>query len=182
MLAGGVSRVRADISHGQGFTEIVFRRSGRWKAALLLGVALLWLLGGGFAMLLLAASAGEKPMLVIWLALWGPGGFIMLMLLLWRLVGREALVVRSESLALTRSVAFLRLGRAIPAAALREIAWLADDPGIRVRVNGRRIPQSALELVEDGRRTRCAHGIGEAEAHLVIAAIRRRLVTGRGPR
>lgn len=32
MLAGGISPVRAQIIHGQGQTEVVFRRSDRWKS------------------------------------------------------------------------------------------------------------------------------------------------------
>lgn len=178
MLAGGISPVRADVTHGQGFTEVVFRRSDRWKsvARLLLFVPV-WLLAGLFALALLAAS-GDRPSIVpTWLALWGLAGIALLAILLWGALGVESLVARADTLSLVRRFLLFSKTTALPARDISDMRWLADDPAQRVRFNGRRIPQTAFEVVAGSRRLACARGIGEAEAQTTIAALRQRLVT-----
>jgi hypothetical protein len=177
MLAGGTSPVRAQIIHGQGQTEVVFRRSDRWKSLLkLLIFAPVWLFGGMFAAVLMAATSDGSPMLIIWLVLWGLGGLVFLYLLLWGVLGIESLVARAETLTLKRRLLLFVRSIPLPSAELTEIRWLADDPARSVRVNGRRIPQTAIQISADGRNWRCAQGISEAEALPAIADLKQRLV------
>lgn len=178
MLAGSISPVRAQVIEGQGFTEVIFRRSDRWKGAiklLLLVPALLF--GALFAGVLLAATSGSELMLTVWLVLWGLGGLIFVGLLLWKTFGVESLIGRSDSLTLMRRLFFFSRPLVLPDGEITDIRWLADDPGRIVRVNGRRIPQTSIEITAAGRRVTCARGIGEAEANAAIAAARQRLLT-----
>ncbi len=178
MLAGGTSPVRAEVIEGQGVTEVVFRRSDRWKGViklLLLVPALLF--GALFAGVLLAATSGSELMLTVWLVLWGVGGLIFVGLLLWNTFGVESLIGRSDSLTVMRRLLFLKSPLVLSDGEIIDIRWLPDDPGRIVRVNGRRIPQTAIEITVAGRRVTCARGIGEAEANAAIAAARQRLLT-----
>jgi hypothetical protein len=178
MLAGGVSPVRVEVIEGQGVTEVIFRRSDRWKGAiklLLLVPALLF--GALFAGLLLAATSGSELMLSAWLVLWGVGGLIFVGLLLWSTFGVESLIGRSDSLTVMRRLLFLTSPLVLSDGDITDIRWLPDDPRRIVRVNGRRIPQTAIEINAAGRRVTCARGIGEADANTAIAAARQRLLT-----
>ena len=183
MLAGGISPVRVEVIEGQGVTEVIFRRSDRWKGAiklLLLVPALLF--GALFAGVLLAATSGSELMLTVWLVLWGLGGLIFVGLQLWNTFGRESLIGRSDSLTLMRRLLFFSRPLVLSDGEITTIRWLSDDPARIVSVNGRRIPQTAIEITAAGRRTTCARGIGEADANTAIAAARQRLVIQSGRR
>ena len=125
----------------------------------------------------MAATSGSPQMLTIWLALWGFGGLFILWLLIWSIFGRESLIGRSDSLTVMRRLLFLSRPLVLPDGEIAAVRWLPDDPARSVRVNGRRIPQTAIEITAMGRRITCARAIGELEANTAIAAARQRLLT-----
>lgn len=179
MLAGGISPVRADVTHGQGSTEVVFRRRG--TVGRLFGFVLAvaaWLFGLMFGIVLMAAGNAAQPWFYpAWLSGWGLGGVFGLGLMLMNALGVESIIARSESLTLMRRLLLLRFPARVAAEDLVDIRWVPDDPARTVRVNGRRIPQTSIEIVTGSRRLAGARGIGEAEAQVAIAALRQRLVT-----
>lgn len=181
MLTGGVSPVRVDVTHAQGFTEVRFRRRGVFfRLVWFVLFALGWAFGLFFGLALLAAGTVEQPwFLPVWLTAWGLGGLFSLWLLLMNALVVESLIARLDRLTLLRRILVLRFPVEVPAAEIQDIRWVADDPARRVRHNGRRIPQTCLEIVSDSRNLRCADGIGQAEAQAAIIAIRQRLVTSR---
>ncbi len=181
MLAGSISNISTVTIHGQGTTEVVFRRRGvlfRLLRVVLFAAA--WLFGLMFGVVLMGAGDGGTAwFLPVWLALWGLGGLVFLAGLLWSALGVESLIARSESLTLMRRLLILRSPVVVPAGTITEIRWSPDNPNHTVRVNGRRIPQTGIEIVADDRVLRCARGIGEAQAAATIAELRQRLVVGR---
>ncbi len=175
-MAAEASQVTADIVHGQGLTEIRLRRRGRLLSAFkLVAFVAVWLFAGGFAGILLAATADQPFMLVAWLAVWGIVGLAFIAALIWGAFGTETLVARPDSLTLLRRLAVFGAPTVIPAQDLTGFRWIADDPMRTVKVNGRRIPQTSLEITGTGTTLRCARGIGEREAALAISAVRDRL-------
>lgn len=183
MPAGGGANISADIIEGQGMTEVAFRRRGRWVGALrLAGFLLVWLLGGGFGALLLAAGSDASLMLWIWLAGWGLAGLFFLNLLAWSAFGTESLIGRAEGLTIMRRLVLITRPIVVPAIDIRALRWIADDPNRVVKVNGRRVAQTAIEIATSQLQLRCARGITESEAARAIAAVKQRLVVnwGRG--
>lgn len=177
-------RVMTETIVGQGVTEVRIRRRDRWLRLFgLVALTLGWLVGGLFALALLAAHTGEGPsMMVTWLVLWTVLGLVWLYILLWGALGTETLLARVEGLTLMRRLLFIRHPVVIPAETISAIEWLADDPARRVLVNGRRVPQTALGIVCAGRVVTCARGIDETEAGKAIAALKQRLGAPRRPR
>ena len=175
-MAAATSQVTADIVHGQGLTEIRLRRRGRLLSAFkLVAFLAVWLLAGGFAGILLAATSDQPFILIAWLAIWGIAGLVFLSALIWGAFGTETLVARSDSLTLLRRLLIFGKPTVIPAHELTGLRWIADDPMRTVKVNGRRIAQTSLEIAGTGTTLRCARGIGEREAGLAISAARDRL-------
>ena len=178
MLAGGISEVRPEIIHGQGFTEVVFRRRGMLMRLVgFVAFVAAWLFGFLLGIVLMGVG-GDGPawFFPLWLAGWGLGGLVFLFGLLWNALGVESLVVRADNLTLLRRMLFFNSPVVLPARTISEIRWMADDPTRLVRVNGRRIPQTGIEIVTDSRVVRCAKGLGESDARTVIAELRQRLV------
>lgn len=181
MLDGGVSRIATEIVNGQGFTEVVFRKRGWWKGLFgLVGFLLAWLFGGLFAtVLLMAGTSGQPTMLFAWLGAWGLGGLFFLYMMLWSTFGVESLIARADTLTLMRRLLLLKSPLVFPAASIESIEWIADDPGRKVTVNGRRIPQPAIAILAGGMARRCASGIGESEAREAIASVSQRFAVAR---
>lgn len=178
MLAGGVSAIRPELVNGQGVTEVVLHRPLWWQGipTLVLFVAV-WLFGGGFAAIMLLATAGDQPwFLGGWLLIWGTVGLLFIYGMIWRTFGLEILIAHSDRLTIERRLLFLRNSNQLPAAAITAIEWIADDPTYRVTRNGRRLPQPAIQIEMGERQLSCARGIGEAEARSTIAALKQRLV------
>lgn len=177
MAMPGMGPSRLAIEYGQGETLIGLpMRGGPVRA---LGIALLlafWSLGGLFAVALMAAGSISTVFFTAWITGWAAGFIALLIWLFWTLVGRETLVAVPTGLTRVRSILFFKTAQAFSAPEARQIAYLADDPARRVRFNGRRIPQSALVISGSGRTVRFAHGIGQAEAEEVVAAVRMRVV------
>lgn len=181
MLDGGISRIATETVNGQGFTAVVFRRRDWWKGLLgLIGFLLAWSFGGLFAtVLLMAGTQGQSTMLFAWLAAWGLGGLLVLYMMLWRAFGVEALIARPDTLTLMRRLLLLSSPVVFPAASIESIEWIADDPGRKVVVNGRRIAQPAILILAGGMTRRCASGIGESEARTAIASVSQRIALAR---
>lgn len=179
MLASRTSPVRTKINHGQGFTEVVFWRTDWWKGMIWFVVMLpVWLFGAVFALALLGTTDANALMLTTWMALWGAGGLLALLLLVWRSFRVEALVARPDGLTLIRRLLLLASKVPLPAARLREVRWEADDPQRVVKINGRRAPQHALVVeTETGRHT-LASGIDAKQAETAITALKQRLRIG----
>jgi hypothetical protein len=174
--------VRADITHGQGSTEIAFRRRFRWgRLVLLMVIVPMWIIGGLFCLMLLYAPSFESSRLFlgVWLAGWGIGGLVGLVLVLWSLVGVDRLVVRSDGLTRIRQLLVAKLSSVVPSSSVIGIDWLPDDPSRAVSVNGRRVPQPHIGVGLTGGILRVAHGIDQGEAQAAIAAMRQRLVLPR---
>lgn len=178
MATESMSQTSIETIHGQGFTEVVFRRRGLlWRLLRVVLFAAAWLFGLMLGVVLMAAGGnGPSWFFPVWLAAWGLGGLVFLVGFLWNALGVESLVARSESLTLMRRMLFLRSPLVVPANSIGDIRWMADDPSRAVRVNGRRIPQTGIEIVADDRTLRCATGLGQAEAATAIAELRQRLV------
>lgn len=178
MLAGGVSAIRPELVNGQGVTEVVMHRPLWWQS--LPGLVMFfaaWLLGGGFAAILLLATAGDQPWFFAgWLLIWGGVGLLFLYGMIWRTFGLESLIAHSDRLTIMRRLLVLKNAHQLPAAAITAIEWIADDPTYRVTRNGRRLPQPAIQIEMGERQMSCARGIGEAEARSAIAALKQRLV------
>jgi hypothetical protein len=174
--------LRADIIYGQGVTEIAFRRRFRWgRLVLMVLVALFWLGGSLFGLLLLAASsAGPSPLFTgLWLFGWIAGGLVAIVLVLWSLVGVDWLVVRHDGVTRVRQLLFAKWPKLVPAAVVTGIDWFADDPSTTVTVNGRKVPQPHIAIATKSGTERLAHGITESEARPAIAAVTQRLVLPR---
>jgi hypothetical protein len=182
MAGERASPIRPEVRHGQGITEVVFRRPGRWTYALtIVGFGAVWLFGLGFAAVLLGATGRDNTwFLGLWMALWGAGGIAVFCVLLWGLLGIESLVAHSDRLVLVRRLLLWRVPNEMPAASIAWIDWIFDDPDRKVTVNGQRIPQPAIAIATGKEVLRCARGISEAEAAAAIAALRQRLVLPRG--
>src|SRR5690606_38906772 len=169
--------IRPELVNGQGVTEVVLRRPLWWRGipGLLMFLAA-WLLGGGFAAIMLLATAGDQPwFFAAWLFIWGSVGLLFLYGMIWRTFGVESLVAYADRLTVMRRLLFLRNANDLPAAAIGSIEWIADDPTYRVTRNGRRIPQPAIQITMADRQLTCARGIGESEARSAIAAVKQRL-------
>lgn len=178
----GASEVRVEIDHQQGVTEVRLRRPRRWlNIVTIVPVTALWLLGAGFAALMLGVS-DQTWFMVTWLTLWVLGGGVMLLALVLGAFTTETLLARSDGVTLLRRLLLLKLPTELPAGDVAELRWIADSPTRVVRVNGRRIPQTALEVPGNPHPVQFARGIGKPEAESVIAAIRQRLVVPRGRR
>ena len=173
-----MSHVTPETIHGQGSTEIVLRRRNRWRAALALVAFLaIWVLGGGFAALMLIAVGNDQPLFfAVWLLLWCVGGGVAFLGLLWKTFASESVIIRSDSLTLVRRLLLLRFPVVVPAKRIRALGWVADDPHRSVTVNGRRVPQTAIEISSGDGSFRFARGIGKAEADNAIATMKQRLV------
>lgn len=176
MLAGGISQIRAEFDHGQGYTGVRLRRPGRWMRILLLVPAIaIWVFGGGFALVMLAATSDEPAFFYIWLTGWTLGGLAFLVTLAWRAFSTEALVIRSDGVTLLRRLLLLTFPTHLPAAQIADLRFVPDDLTRTYTVNGRRIPRASFEITGRDRNLRFARGISEAEAQSVIAAIKQRL-------
>jgi len=180
MTVGERSDVRAETIHGQGVTEVVFRRRGvLWRAVRLVLVVAGLLAGGGFAALLL--MVGDQPlMLVLWLAIWGIVGLGLIYIMVWSSFGVEHLIAHRDRLAIKRRLLVLASTTELQATAISAIRWIADDPNRSVTINGRRVPQSAVEILSGATTQRLARGISAAEAQPALAAINQRLGAARG--
>ena len=181
MLAGGVATIRPELVNGQGFTEVLLRQPLWWRRIPgLVAFLAIWLLGGGFAAILLLATAGDQPWFFgTWMLIWGGVGLLFVYGMVWRTFGRESLIARADGLTIMRRLLFLQQRVDLPAAAIAAIEWIADDPSYRVTRNGRRIPQTAIRITTADRSLSCARGIGESEARTTIAAVQQRLVVAR---
>lgn len=184
MLTGGVSQIRAEFDHGQGYTGVRLRRPGRWKRVLMLLPAIaIWVFGGGFALIMLAATSNEPAFFYIWLTAWGLGGFAFIATLAARAFTTETLVIRSDGVTLVRRFLLLAFPTHLPAAQIADLRFVPDDLTRTYTVNGRRIPQTSFEIVGNPRNLRFAHGISQAEAQAVITAVKQRLaVSWKRPR
>lgn len=174
-------RTKAKIVHGQGFTTVLFQHPFRFgRALMMVGFLAIWIFGGIFALAMLSVSHSEETwFFYIWLPLWFCGGLFVIWVAIWSTFGRQALVARSDSLALTTRLFGLPFGRSWPAAAIDRMQWLHDDPTHTLRVNDRRIPVSALTFVVGDRTVYCARGIGRDDADAAIKAVLGRLVVNR---
>ena len=181
MLAGAKPQTSASTVHGQGFTEVVFRRRGvLFRLVRLVLFLVVWWFGLLFGVALMGAGGGQTAWFFpVWLAGWGLGGLVFAFALLWSALGVESLIARSESLTLVRRLLLLRRPVVMPAASITDLRWVPDDPGRIVRVNGRRIPQTSIAIVSTERTVSCAAGIGEQDAFSAIRELRQRLVIPR---
>jgi len=174
MAAGG--EVSIEVRDGQGFTEIVFRRTGALgRLAMLVLVILGWLFGLMFGVVMLAATE-QRAFMALWLGGWSLGGLFMIWVVIWRALGVESLIARSDGLTVMRRLAVLRFGQTVTAQAFRTLHWRPDDPTRRVVVNGRRLRQPHLEVVAAERVLRLAHGITSADADRAKTLVQRRVV------
>lgn len=174
-----MSKVAAETIHGQGVTEVVFRRKGLvGNLIVLLLIACGWLAAGGLAAII-SIGARDPLFTTVWFALWlvVGGGFVLMRM--WRVFGSESLIAYPDRLVLQRRLLLARPQRSFPVGTVSAIRWLADDPLHVVRVNGRRIPQTSIEVLADGAELRVARGIGESEARGAIASLEQRLLIGR---
>ena len=175
----GTRRVR--IEDGQGET-IVHLTPRRHLGAILVNALILagGLFGLGFGLLLLAADTMSAPGLMqLWLMIWSLGVIWMLINFLWPLFGRERWTATSK--ALSRKASILGLGPTItyPAGEISGLRYIHDDVTRRVRVNGRDVPQPALQFHLGGRAINFAHGISRADADKVVSVVMQRLHTAR---
>ncbi len=181
MLAGARPQTTTSTVHGQGFTEVAFRRRGMLlrlvRFVLFLAV---WWFGLLFGVVLMGAGGGQAAWFFpVWLAGWGLGGLVFAFALLWGAIGVESLIARSESLTLVRRLLLFSRPVVMPAKSITDLRWVPDDPSRIVRVNGRRIPQTSIEIVSTERAVTCAAGIGEQDAFSAIRELRQRLVMPR---
>jgi hypothetical protein len=177
MMAGIVAETRVEIIPGQGVTEVVFRRRCLvWRLVRLVLFAAVWAFGLMFGLVLMAAGGAEPSWFMpVWMAGWGLVGLFWIYLMVMNALGVESLLARVDGLTLMRRLLVLRFPLHVAASSLEDLRFGRDNPFRTVRVNGRRIPQTSIEIVTTDRILRCADGIGEADAEAAIAALRQRL-------
>lgn len=178
-LFGGLfaPRPMSRIEYGQGETIVHLRVP---RSLLVIFTHLLILVAGGagslFVGLMMSVGTGDPAFYRVWLTLWTAGLIFVVVRLLWFLFGRERLIARNSGLTLARSILFLPWNKTYATNDVGQMRYIADDPARSVRINNRRIPQSALGITANGHELKLAHGISQAEAKGVIDALKQRLV------
>ncbi len=178
-LFGGLfaPRPMARIEYGQGETTIHLRVPRNFLV--IFTHALILVVGGAgslFVALMMSAGAGDPAFYRVWLTLWTAALVFVVVRLLWFLFGRERLIARNSGLMLARSILFVPWNKTYATNDVGPMRFIADDPTRSVRINNRRIPQSAIGITANGHELKLAHGISEAEAKSVIEALKQRLV------
>ncbi|MCI5078313.1 hypothetical protein [Oricola sp.] len=178
-LALTSSSPRVRVIPGQGVTTVVIvPRTGVVSFVAMLAVFAFWSFGGLFAMLMLEVAnrnGDSGAFFRIWLVAWVVAEIVFLLTIAWRLFGRIVVEARATGLSVARKILFFGPRSTVPASAFSGLSFLPDDPSRRVKVNGRRIPQSALTVRATTGSFRLVSGITREDADVVVAAVRRRL-------
>lgn len=175
----GTRRVRIEDGQGETIVHITPRRH---LGVILVNALILagGLFGLGFGLLLLGADTiGAPGFMQLWLMIWSLGVIWMLINFLWPLFGRERWTATAK--ALTRKTSILGIGPTITYAAgdISGLRYVHDDAARQVRVNGRHVPQPALQFHLGARMVSFAHGIARGDADKVLSAFIQRLHTAR---
>src|SRR5690606_21938544 len=98
MLDGGLASIRTEITNGQGFTEVIFRRRGMLKRLLVVAlIAVMWAFGALFGALMTQVTSSDSPGFAwVWLVLWLIGGPVAIAMLLWNALRVESLIAQSN--------------------------------------------------------------------------------------
>lgn len=180
-LWGGGNRVRID--YGQGVTTAtIYSRGTIMSAIVTLFFLGFWTFGGLFAGAMLAVElkrGGSGAFLMIWLAIWVLAEFFGFAALLWQLFGRTVVSASNAGVKISRKVFFFGLTSHLPALSISRFSFVLDDPSLSVKVNGRRIPQSALRVHTADRTYSMGRGIGRDDADAIIKAFQQRIVRSR---
>ena len=132
-----------------------------------------WTFGGLMAavMLMVEREQGQSgAFFVMWLVAWVIGVAFALINILWKLFGRTVLVITPAAVSVSRKILGLGGTTRLPVDATGDMHWVSDDPGITVKVNGKRIPQSALKIRTGSGQVSIARRISRDDAEAIIAA------------
>lgn len=140
-------------------------------AILILGF---WSFGGMLAavMLMVERDHGNSgAFLMVWLTLWVFAELFGVVYILWKLFGRIVVRVSPKEVAVSHKILGL-IGptRRMPAETTSGMFFVPDDHMVTKKVNGRRIPQSALKIHAAPYPMVVARGITREDAEAVIAA------------
>jgi hypothetical protein len=141
-----------------------------------------WLVGwfaAGGSVLRQIPGTGPQTLLLVWLAMWGFGGFFTVAVLAWMALGREILELRPDALIHRRAIFSAGITRAYDLASVKQLRLGPATPGFLDAVKQGKPDLSRLleawgfsggPIVFDyGSRTiRCGAAIDEAEAKQII--------------
>lgn len=165
---------RTRVIQGQGVTTVVIKPKGRLGSVLFaIPVLAFWTFGGLFAGLMLMVErddGGSGAFFMIWLTAWFFAEVFGVIYILWKLLGR--IVVRVTPAEVVVSHRILGIGPSVrlPATSTSGMDWTPDDKSTTVKVNGRRIPQSALRIRAIPQMITIARDISRDDAEAVMAA------------
>ena len=171
------SRVR--IRYGQGVTTATVRSRGSILSVLTTLLMLgFWTFGGLFAGLMLMVefdNGRSGAFFLIWLVAWVIAEAAMMVALLWQLFGRTVIAASSNGITVSRRILGIGPSRHYAPHDVSGFSYVFDDPRTTVKVNGRRIPQSALRVHANPHMFSVATGIPRDDADAMIQAFNQRL-------
>lgn len=166
---------RTRVRHGQGITTVIIAPEGGIASAIV-GILVLafWTFGGLFAALMLMVeldNGNSGSFFMVWLTAWVAAEAFGVIFVLWKLFGRIVIRVSPKEVAVSHKILGL-IGptQRMPAETTTGMFWVPDDPMVTRKVNGRRIPQTALKIHAAPYPVIVARGISREDAEAVIAA------------
>ena len=171
---------RARIEGGPEGLEIVIPASRNLFVAIFLGVWLIaWSIGEMkvLAQVLSGRMGPSGPVLLLWLLFWTAGGLVAFYVWLWRLAGKERILMGTSTLRMKRDI--LGFGRT-RVYDLRKISRLRVAPtsvgsvnrDVAARLSG--LAGGAIEFEYENRAIRFGFSIDETEARMIVERMRQR--------
>ncbi|APH73013.1 hypothetical protein [Aquibium oceanicum] len=165
---------RISVRNRQGVTTVSIKPAGGIGAVVVpVFFLVFWSFGGLLAVMLLMVERDKGQsgaFFVMWLVAWVIGVAFALINILWKLFGRTVLVITPAAVSVSRKILGLGGTTRLPIDAMGDMHWVSDDPGITVKVNGKRIPQSALKIRTGSGQVSVARRISRDDAEAIIAA------------
>lgn len=174
-------KVSVEIDYRGSATLLYFRRSMRWLAIVPLLFMLAIAVVGGIVATAIAAAvfADNLAFVVLFMAVWALAGLIIIGVSIFHAFGREYLIAHANELVHVYRLFWVDWPRPFAAEKIKSLKFVADNPRRTVKVNGTKIPQSALCVHLSTGKAYIGTGISRTEADRAIAAIQERIYVRR---